>query len=128
MADSLLPLYFNCSFFVFSIDAIVVTSTGPIFDIAFKPNRPLFCPEKVTNWVAGRDKEIFPASTFWTISSSSPSYEIRILFSQSKSRSESLSILTVIRSPIFPSILTACFWSNSRCVFCVSRKLERTSS
>ena len=52
--------------------AMVVISSPPSFMSAFKPNRPLFFPEKVTNWVPGRDNATLPASTFWTISSSSP--------------------------------------------------------
>ena len=47
-----------------SSDAILVTLTGPSCVIAFTPNNPLFCPENVTNSVAGNERDIFPASNF----------------------------------------------------------------
>ena len=46
--------------------------TGPNFESALTPNSPLFCPENVTNSVEGKDKDIFPISSFCKISSSSP--------------------------------------------------------
>jgi hypothetical protein len=57
---------------VFSKEAILVIFTGPSFDNALTPNKPLFFPEKVTNSVEGNDKEIFPISSLCKISSSSP--------------------------------------------------------
>ena len=51
---------------------MLVISTGPIFDKDFIPNRPWFCPEKVTNSVDGKFKDILPISSLCKISSSSP--------------------------------------------------------
>ena len=42
------PSHSFCSFFVFSIDAMVVISIGPNFEMALIPNKPWFFPENVT--------------------------------------------------------------------------------
>tara|TARA_A100000164_G_C21894359_1_gene767061 strand:+ start:754 stop:912 length:159 start_codon:yes stop_codon:yes gene_type:complete len=51
---------------------MLVIFTGPSFERAFTPNRPLFWPENVTNSVEGSDSDILPSSNFCNMSSSSP--------------------------------------------------------